>query len=83
MPAGVLDGIRAYLDYIDRVDGVDYRRAIFIFLSNTGGKEITKKVHDVWLKGEMKREELTVRDFERLVELGAFNEGGERAAEEK
>jgi len=83
MPEGVLDGIRAYLDYIDRVDGVDYRRAIFIFLSNTGGKEITKKLHDVWLKGEMKREELTVRDFERLVELGAFNEGGEGTAEEK
>ncbi len=27
MPPGVLDGIRAYLDYIDIVDGVDYRYA--------------------------------------------------------
>ncbi|KZS09814.1 Torsin-like protein [Daphnia magna] len=76
MPSGVLDGIKAYLDYVDRVDGVDYRKSIFIFLSNTGGKEITKKVHDIWLKGNVKREELTVRDFERLVELGAFNEEG-------
>nr|CAH0102015.1 unnamed protein product [Daphnia galeata] len=76
MPTGVLDGIRAYLDYIDTVDSVDYRRSIFIFLSNTGGKEITKKVHDIWLTGNVKREELTVSDFERLVELGAFNEDG-------
>ena len=95
MPTGVLDGIRAYLDYIDTVDSVDYRyafwlviflisfiilcqfrRSIFIFLSNTGGKEITKKVHDIWLTGKVKREELTVSDFERLVELGAFNEEG-------
>ncbi|EFX73207.1 hypothetical protein DAPPUDRAFT_129381 [Daphnia pulex] len=76
MPSGVLDGIRAYLDYIDIVDGVDYRKSIFIFLSNTGGKEITKRVHDVWLTGNVKREELTVKDFERLVEMGAFNEQG-------
>ena len=53
-----------------------FRRSIFIFLSNTGGKEITKKVHDIWLTGKVKREELTVSDFERLVELGAFNEEG-------
>ena len=53
-----------------------FRRSIFIFLSNTGGKEITKKVHDIWLTGKVKREELTVSDFERLVELGAFNEDG-------
>lgn len=52
------------------------RKSIFIFLSNTGGKEITKKVHDVWLTAKVKREDLTVRDFERLVELGAFNEEG-------
>jgi hypothetical protein len=96
MPAGVLDGIRAYLDYIDTVDSVDYRyafstlsldffmilyhsrKSIFIFLSNTGGKEITKKVYDIWLTGKIKREELTVKDFERLVEIGAFNEEGNK-----
>jgi len=53
-----------------------FRKSIFIFLSNTGGKEITKRVHDIWLNGNVKREELTVKDFERLVELGAFNEEG-------
>jgi len=76
MPKGVLDGIRAYLDYIEKVDNVDYRKSIFIFLSNTGGKEINKKVHEVWSSGKQTRSSLTVRDFERLVELGAFNEEG-------
>lgn len=52
------------------------RKSIFIFLSNTGGKEITKKVLDVWLSGKTQREELTIKDFERLIELGTFNEEG-------
>ena len=76
MPKGVLDAIHAYLDYIERVDNVDYRKSIFIFLSNTGGKEINKKVHEVWSSGKQKRSSLTIRDFERLVEVGAFNEEG-------
>lgn len=29
MPPGVLDGIRSYLDYINEVDGVDYRYSIY------------------------------------------------------
>ena len=68
----------SYISKFCNVKSFEFRRSIFIFLSNTGGKEITRKVHDVWLAGEMKREELTVRDFERLVELGAFNEEGNK-----
>jgi len=45
-------------------------------LSNTGGKEITKKVHEAWLSGKQNRNSLTIRDFERLIESGAFNEEG-------
>jgi len=76
MPEGVLDGIRAYLDYVETVDRVDFRKSIFIFLSNTGGREIAKKVHEVWLSGQQARNSLTVRDFERLIETGTFNEKG-------
>jgi len=32
MPDGVLDAIKPYLDHHHDVHGVDYRRAIFIFL---------------------------------------------------
>ena len=31
MPKGVLDGIRAYLDYIEKVDNVDYRLVLNMF----------------------------------------------------
>lgn len=32
MPAGLIDTIKPYLDYHEHLGGVDYRRAIFIFL---------------------------------------------------
>jgi len=32
MPDGVLDAIKPYLDHHHHIRGVDYRRAIFIFL---------------------------------------------------
>lgn len=31
---------------------------------------------EAWQSGRRIREELTIRDFERLIELGAFNELG-------
>ena len=52
MPRGVLDGIKPYLDHYEKIDGVDYRRAIFIFLSNTGGKAITKTALESWKSGK-------------------------------
>lgn len=32
MHPGLIDSIKPYLDYYDKVDGVSYRKAIFIFL---------------------------------------------------
>lgn len=32
MHPGLIDSIKPYLDYYDKVDGVSYRNAIFIFL---------------------------------------------------
>lgn len=32
MHPGLIDGIKPYLDYYDKLDGVSYRKAIFIFL---------------------------------------------------
>jgi hypothetical protein len=42
-------------------------------LSNTGGREITKKVYDFWLKGQH-RQEIAYVDLEDLIAKGAFNE---------
>lgn len=32
MHPGLIDSIKPYLDYYDKLDGVSYRKAIFIFL---------------------------------------------------
>jgi len=75
MPPGVLDGIKPFLDHYEAIDGVDYRGNIFLFLSNTGGKEITGAALEAWRAGR-KREEISFRDLEPLIAAGAFNEQG-------
>ena len=35
-----------------------------------------KTVYNIWYEGKKRREDLTIRDFERMIEKGAFNEGG-------
>lgn len=75
MPAGVLDGIKPFLDHYEAIDGVDYRRNIFIFLSNTGGKEITETALATWRAGK-DRQEIAFKDLEPLIANGAFNEEG-------
>ena len=32
MPPGLIDIVKPYLDYYDNLNGIDYRKAIFIFL---------------------------------------------------
>ncbi|XP_018579434.1 torsin-1A isoform X2 [Anoplophora glabripennis] len=75
MPATVLNGIKPMIDYRDMVDGVDYTRSIFIFLSNTGAGLINEHYEQLWHEGK-KREDLRQNDFENLISKGAFNEEG-------
>lgn len=75
MPSGVLDAIKPFLDYHEEINGVDYRKAVFIFLSNTGSSLIVQRLLDLWQKG-IKREDIKLRDFEDLIRQGAFNENG-------
>ena len=46
-----------------------FRRAIFIFLSNTGGRDITQKSYHFWKEGRS-RESLVLADFEDLINEG-------------
>ncbi|KAK2715053.1 hypothetical protein QYM36_009891 [Artemia franciscana] len=77
MPPGLLDAIKPFMDYHVEIDGVDYRKSIFLLLSNTGGHDITQKSLELWKKGR-KREEFKYEDFEKLIQMGAFNEPGSR-----
>lgn len=75
MVPGMIDGIKPFIDHHSSVEGVDFRKSIFIFLSNTGGRDITKETLRAWENGRS-REELEYRDMEHLVHTGAFNELG-------
>lgn len=75
MPPKLLDIIKPMIDYNQRVDKVDYRKCIFIFLSNTGSKAITDAYLKFWRNG-VRREDIKLKDFENLITQGAFNEEG-------
>ncbi|XP_040576430.1 torsin-1B isoform X2 [Lepeophtheirus salmonis] len=75
MPPHVIDGIKPFLDFHEDVDSIDCRKAIFIFISNTGGKKINEEVYKYLSEGK-KREDITYGDLESLVSRGAFNEEG-------
>ncbi|XP_040260761.1 torsin-1A-like [Bufo bufo] len=72
MHPGLIDAIKPFLDYYDHIDGVSYRKAIFIFLSNAGGEKITELALKFWRAGRP-REEIKLSDVERDVYLSAFN----------
>ncbi|XP_066581341.1 torsin-1A-like [Prorops nasuta] len=85
MPAGVLNVLVPFLDYGTYAKNpnpsyfssskVYKKKAIFIFLSNTGSRNITKKIIGYWEKGFV-RQNLKLSHFENLVTQGAFNEKG-------
>uniref|UniRef100_G1TWU1 Torsin family 1 member B n=1 Tax=Oryctolagus cuniculus TaxID=9986 RepID=G1TWU1_RABIT len=69
---GVIDAVKPFLDYYEQIDGVSYRKAIFIFLSNAGGDLITKTALDFWRAGR-KREDIQLKDLEAVLSVGVFN----------
>lgn len=72
MHSGLIDSIKPFLDYYEELDGVSYRKAIFIFLSNAGAEKITEVALDFWRKGK-RREELGLRDLEASLAVSVFN----------
>ncbi|NXW10999.1 TOR1B protein, partial [Fregetta grallaria] len=72
MHPGLIDAIKPFLDYYEQVDGVSYRQAIFIFLSNAGGDLINKAALDFWTSGK-RREEIQLKDLEPMLSVGVFN----------
>ncbi|VDK41203.1 unnamed protein product [Gongylonema pulchrum] len=75
MPAKVMDAIKPFIDYYDHVGSVDFRKSIFIFLSNSGSNEIAQKALEHYTQGKI-REELTLGDMEDVLIASAFNTEG-------
>ncbi|OCT57543.1 hypothetical protein XELAEV_18003324mg [Xenopus laevis] len=72
MHPGLIDSIKPFLDYYEQLEGVSYRKSIFIFLSNAGGEIISKLALDFWKNGK-KREDINLFEVERQLSLAAFN----------
>lgn len=72
MPGGVFDSIVSLLDHHSALKGYNFSKAIFIFLSNSAGVEIAKKLKTLMDAGHY-RDETKLTDFERIAELGAYN----------
>uniref|UniRef100_A0A673FR10 Torsin n=1 Tax=Sinocyclocheilus rhinocerous TaxID=307959 RepID=A0A673FR10_9TELE len=72
MHPGLIDSIKPYLDFYDNLNGVSYRQAIFIFLSNAGGESIVQVALDFWRDGR-EREEIQLKDLETALSLSVFN----------
>ncbi|XP_051537053.1 torsin-1B-like, partial [Myxocyprinus asiaticus] len=71
MDSGLIDSIEPFLDINENLNGVSYRRAIFIFLSNTGGDNIAQVAFDFWKAGR-KREEIQPKDLEMTLFQSVF-----------
>ncbi|XP_077477998.1 torsin family 1 isoform X2 [Stigmatopora argus] len=72
MHPGLIDSIKPYLEYYEKLDDVSYRKAIFIFLSNAGGERIVETALDFWKAGRS-REEIQLKDVEEALVLSVFN----------
>ncbi|GAA6073068.1 torsin-1A-like, partial [Tachysurus ichikawai] len=68
MHPGLIDSIKPYLDFYEVLDGVSYREAIFIFLSNAGGENIVQVALDFWKEGK-DREEIELKHLEEALSL--------------
>ncbi|XP_078082392.1 torsin-1A-like [Mustelus asterias] len=72
MAPEVIDSIKPFLEYYSHLDGVSYRKAMFIFLSNAGGEKINEVVLNFWNLGK-KREDIQRKDLEDSLSLEVFN----------
>ncbi|XP_019357361.1 PREDICTED: torsin-3A isoform X1 [Gavialis gangeticus] len=64
----LLDTIKPYVDHYDSIGQVDYRRSIFLFLSNSGGNTINEVALDFWRAGQA-REEITMEYLEQRLRM--------------
>lgn len=82
MPIGLLNVLVPFLDYNRWIKSSRYasnfintRKAIYIFLSNSGSSSITQRLLTLWEEGKQ-RQDVRLQDFENLISIGAFNEKG-------
>ncbi|KAI6184949.1 Torsin [Aphelenchoides bicaudatus] len=74
LPIQLMDAVRPFIDFYERIDTVDPRKSVFLFLSNAAGNTIAKQSLDHYNAG-LPREQLTHKEMEEIIKLSAYNEG--------
>ena len=73
MPEGLIDALKPFLEVQPSFDEVDYRKTIFIFLSNTGGGQIVEHCLGVWNEGRS-RDSITLSEMQEILMKSAYNQ---------
>ncbi|XP_074967981.1 prosalusin isoform X1 [Phalacrocorax aristotelis] len=71
MHPGLVDVIIPFLGPSWVVYGTNYRKAIFIFISNAGGEQINEMTLDLW-RAHKDREEISLQDLELAISKAVF-----------
>jgi hypothetical protein len=74
LPSQVIDAIKPFIDHNIKITNADPRRAVFMFLSNTGAEVISQHVLKYVQQGKS-RESITFIEMQEIVEVSAFNQG--------
>ncbi|XP_069465234.1 prosalusin isoform X2 [Ambystoma mexicanum] len=72
MPPGLIDVIAPFLGPSWVVYGTNYRKAIFLFISNAGGEQINRVALDFW-DAHKDREEIELKDLEAAISKAVLN----------
>nr|BAN20607.1 torsin a [Riptortus pedestris] len=73
MADGTFEILKSFLDFHKSVDKVDYRKSIFIFISNIGEDRINSLALSYWKKG-INREDYPLLEFSKVLEAAIYNE---------
>ncbi|XP_070811738.1 prosalusin [Pituophis catenifer annectens] len=63
---GLMDAVAPFLGSSWVVFGTNYRKAIFVFISNTGAEQINRMALELW-RDRRDREEISRRDLEASI----------------
>lgn len=79
MPLQLLETILFYIDFHTPTyaQPVDFRKTIFIFLSNTGGKDIIQIARENYFQN-VKRADYDILELQKALANAAFSETGKR-----
>jgi len=75
LPSGVVDGLQPLLDYVEDIDGIRYKKAVFIFLSNTGSDKLFQLAYKMYGDGK-ERKDLSRMEMHRILMNESFHEQG-------